>query len=364
MKSEIGSLLLKKELTREDIVTLLRTDDESALLLFREASEVKSRYLGNSVFMRGLIEYSNICGKNCLYCGLRKDNKKIKRYSLNDDEVIEAATKAWKRGFGSIILQGGELESQSHSDNIEHLIRSVSKLTNNEIGIALSLGEQEEVAYKQWFEAGAHCYLLRIEASGKELYEKGHPGDGHHEYDRRHECLRMIKDAGYQTGIGVVVGLPYQTLYDLADDIIFMRDFDIDICCMGPFIEHTDAYLGEKGTNNYFLNERFGLTLRMTAILRIIMKDINIVASTAIKAIDRYGWEKTILAGANVIMPNLTPSMYRKDYKPFDNIVAGITPDSCDTDSLSMDLLPGVSVYTGKWGDATHYNKRRNKVLQ
>lgn len=364
MKSEIGSLLFKKELTREDIVSLLRTDDESALLLFREASTIKTRYLGNSVYLRGLVEYSNICGKNCLYCGIRKDNKKIKRYSLTDDEVFEAAITAWKQGFGSVILQGGELESQSHSDNIEHLIHSIRKLTNNEIGIALSLGEQDREVYQRWFEAGAHCYLLKIEASGKELYEKAHPGDGHHEYDRRHECLRMIKDTGYQTGTGIMVGLPHQTLYDLADDIIFMRDFDIDLCCMGPFIEHTDTPLGGRGINNYFLNERFELTLRMTAILRIIMKDINIVASTAMQAIDRYGREKAILAGANVITPNLTPLKYRKDYTPYENKMAEMEPDPCDLNSLSMDLLPGLSVYKGKWGNAPHYNKRRNQVLQ
>lgn len=360
MKTEIGGLLLQKELTREDIVSLLRSDDENAKMLFKEAALVKEKHLGNTVYLRGLIEYSNTCGKNCLYCGIRRDNKKISRYTLSDEEVIEAAMTAWKLGFGSVAIQGGEIESKAHSDKIESLIKTIRKLTDNEVGITLSLGEQDREIYSRWFEAGAHRYLLRIEASGKELYEKVHPLDGHHDYYHRHECLRMIKETGYQTGTGIMIGLPHQTLFDLADDILFMRDFDIDMCGMGPFIEHTDTPLGKNGSDNYFLNERFELTLRMIAILRIIMKDINIVASTAMQAIDPAGREKAILAGANIIMPNLTPLQYREGYKLYEHKPAAKEIDLNNVSGLNLSLLPGVTIGIGKWGDAAHYHRRKN----
>jgi len=362
MTSEIQSILNKKDPGYEDIVTLLKCDDEQASMLYRKAAETKEKYVGNKVYLRGLIEYSNICGKNCLYCGIRRDNHQINHYTITSEEVISAALLAHRMQFGSIAIQSGENTSKVFTENIESLIRTIRKLTNNELGITLSLGEQKKEIYQQWFEAGAHRYLLRIEASSIDLYRKVHPDDELHDYYKRLDCLKAIKETGYQTGTGVMIGLPHQTISHLADDIIFMRDFDIDMCGMGPFIEHSDTPLGKMGTDNLFLRERFGLTLRMIAILRIIMKDINIVASTAMQTIDPFGREKAINCGANIIMPNLTPDRYRANYRIYEGKPAYSEIDDQNVSGLNMELIPGAIIGLGAWGDATHFKSRRLKV--
>ncbi|MCA1741865.1 MAG: [FeFe] hydrogenase H-cluster radical SAM maturase HydE, partial [Bacteroidales bacterium] len=224
--------------------------------------------------------------------------------------------------------------------------------------ITLSLGEQTRETYERWFDAGAHRYLLRVEAASEALYRRVHPDDDMHRYNRRLECLKMIQETGYQTGTGVMVGLPYQTMSHLADDIIFMRDFDIDMCGMGPFIEHSDTPLGVRGTDNLFIRERFNLTLRMIAIIRIIMKDINIVASTAMQAIDTAGREKAISCGANVVMPNLTPSRYRNGYKIYAGKPAFNEINETNISGLNFNLIPGTTLALGLWGDTPHYSRR------
>jgi len=309
-----------------------------------------------------LIEYSNICSKNCLYCGIRKDIKKIKRYTLSTEEVLEAVANARKLGIGSVILQGGDIDGPHYTDKIESLIKTIRELSGNETGITLCLGEQSPETYKRWFDAGAHRYLLRIEASGIDLYKKNHHDDMQHDYYRRLECLRAIKETGYQTGTGVMIGLPQQTLHNLADDIFFMRNFEIDMCGMGPFIEHTDTPLGKDGSENYFLMERFELTLRMIAIIRIIMKDINILASTALQAIDHAGREKAILAGANVIMSNLTPLEYREGYKLYEYNAAAREIDDVNVSGLNLNLIPGIAIDLNKRGDAAHFKRRLSEL--
>ena len=359
MISDIHSILVKKEFDHGDIVELLKCDDEQASVLYRKAAEIKTKYLGNVVFLRGLIEYSNICGKNCLYCGVRRINHLIERYTLKDEEVMEAALNAHRLRFGSIAIQAGENSSDSFADHIELLIRSIRQKTNNELGITLSLGEQATDVYQRWFDAGAHRYLLRIEASGIDLYRKVHPDDDMHDYNRRIACLKALKETGYQTGTGVMIGLPFQTIDNLADDIIFMRNFDIDMCGMGPFIEHSDTPLGSRGTDNLFLRERFGLTLRMIAIIRIIMKDINIVASTAMQAIDNAGREKAILCGANVVMPNITPVSYRPNYRIYEKKPDYREVNENNVSGLNLSLIPGTTIGLGSWGDPVHFYKRR-----
>lgn len=358
MTSGIPSILDKRDFDRSDIIDLLRCNEEEALLLYRRAAAVRDRYVGNVVYLRGLIEFSNICGKNCLYCGIRRDNRKIERYTLTNDEVIDAAMKAYRLNFGSIAIQAGENSSEAFADNIDHLIRKISDLTGGRLGITLSLGEQEKATYERWYNAGAHRYLLRIEASSPELYRKVHPDDDMHRYHKRLECLKMIKEAGYQTGTGVMIGLPFQTLSHLADDIFFMRDLDIDMCGMGPFIEHSDTPLGTNGTDNLFLMERFNLTLRMISIIRLVMKDINIVASTAMQTLDPEGREKAIMCGANVIMPNLTPRHYRAGYRIYEGKPGYREIDDRNVSGLNLDMLPGTSIGLGTWGDTPHYFRR------
>ncbi len=359
MGDSIASVLGKANPDRSDILAMLQCNEEEAPLLYRRAAAVRDRYVGNHVYLRGLIEYSNICGKNCLYCGVRRDNVKIERYTMSREEVLEAAMTAYKLNLGSIAIQSGENSSNSIVETVEELVRSIRKMTDNRLGITLSLGEQSRETYQRWFDAGAHRYLLRIEASSEALYRRVHPDDDMHRYHRRLDCLKTIQETGYQTGTGVMVGLPNQTMSDLADDIVFMRDFDIDMCGMGPFIEHSDTPLGSRGTDNLFLNERFNLTLRMIAILRIIMKDINIVASTAMQTIDPAGREKAISCGANVVMPNLTPARYRSGYLIYEGKPGYCEADESNVSGLNLDLLPGITVQLGIWGDTPHYGRRR-----
>jgi biotin synthase len=361
MISEIKSILDMEDLERSDIIELLRCGEEEAPLLYRKAAEVRDRYLGNIVYLRGLIEYSNVCGKNCLYCGIRKDNRKVEHYTLTNDEVINAAMTAYRMNFGSIAIQAGENKSETFINNIEELVGTIRKMTDGRLGITLSLGEQNRETYQRWYAAGAHRYLLRIEASSPELYSVVHPGDNMHDYHKRLECLRIIKETGFQTGTGVMIGLPHQTLSHLADDIIFMRDFDVDMCGMGPFIEHLDTPFGSNGTENLFLRERFSLTLRMIAVARIVMKDINIVASTAMHAIDPGGREKAIACGANVIMPNLTPQRYREGYRIYEGKPSFSEIYENNVSGLNLDVIPGTTIGLGIWGDTPHFSRRKSK---
>jgi biotin synthase len=354
----IQALLDKKDHDRSDIIEMLRCSEDDARIMCHKAAEIRNRYVGNIVYLRGLIEYSNICGKNCLYCGIRRDNEKIDKYIIPDDEVIHAAMTAYRCNFGSIVIQAGENTSKTFTDNVEKLIRTIKKMTDGHLGITLSLGEQKKEIYQRWYDAGAHRYLLRIEASSPELYRKVHPDDDMHNYYNRLQCLSDIQETGYQTGTGVMIGLPSQTINHLADDIIFMRDFDIDMCGMGPFIEHSDTPLGKDGSDNLFLRERFNMTLKMIAIMRIVMKDINIVASTAMQTIDPLGREKAINCGANVIMPNLTPDRYKAGYRIYEGKPGYSDIDDNNISGLNLDLLHGTAIGLGVWGDTPHYGQR------
>jgi len=311
-----------------------------------------------------LIEFSNICSKDCLYCGIRKGNKNLKRYNLTDDEILAAAKFADDNRYGSIALQSGELESHTVTDRIEDLLHKIKVLSDGRLGITLSVGEQDREVYQRWFDAGAHRYLLRIEATNEDLYHKIHPGNKIHDFKRRLECLKNLQDIGYQTGTGVMIGLPFQTLDDLAGDLIFMRDFNVDMCGMGPYIEHADTPLIEYSADLLPLRERFDLTLKMIAILRIMMKDINIVAATALQAIDPIGREKAIKIGANIIMPNITPGRYRNSYKLYDN--KPCTDDSAEDCRSCLEArvsLADSEIVYGEWGDSHHYDKRRAKSI-
>lgn len=361
-RMDISNTLDNEEFTRKNIVSLLKTEGEERTLLFRKSAEVKEKYIGKKVWFRGLIEFSNVCGKDCLYCGIRKGNKNVSRYSLTDDEILTAARFAWVNKYGSIALQSGELESKSVTERIENLLHKIKELSNGELGITLSVGEQSSEVYKRWYDAGAHRYLLRVEATNQALYNKIHPYDSKHDFRKRLGCLKALQDIGYQTGTGVMIGLPFQTLDDLAGDLLFMKEFNIDMCGMGPYVEHADTPLIEHAGNLLPLKERFDLTLKMIAIIRIMMKDINIVAATALQAIDPIGREKAVKIGANILMPNITPGKYRDSYKLYDN--KPCTDDSAEDCQSCLEArvsLADAEVVYGEWGDSEHYNKRRNK---
>ena len=361
---DIIKILDNEEFTRENIVALLKAAGKDRTLLFQKSAEIKEKYIGKKVWFRGLIEFSNVCGKDCLYCGIRKGNKNVSRYSLSDDEILMAARFAWENKYGSIALQSGELESNSVTERIENLLHKIKELSNGELGITLSVGEQSPEVYKKWYDAGAHRYLLRVEATNQALYNKIHPDDSKHDFSKRFDCLKSLQDIGYQTGTGVMIGLPFQTLDDLAGDLLFMKEFNIDMCGMGPYVEHADTPLIEHAGNLLPLKERFDLTLKMIAIIRIMMKDINIVAATALQAIDPIGREKAVKIGANILMPNITPGKYRDSYKLYDN--KPCTDDSAEDCQSCLEArvaLADAEVIYGEWGDSAHYAKRREKKI-
>ena len=359
---EIKEILEREEFTREEIIRLLSSEGEERTMLFIKASEVKDRYIGRKVWFRGLIEFSNICSKDCLYCGIRKGNKKLERYNLSDEEILAAAKFAFENHYGSIALQSGELESKAVADRITNLIHKIKELSDGRLGITLSVGEQEPEVYRRWFEAGAHRYLLRIEASSETLYRRIHPNDNRHDFRRRFNCLKSLQDIGYMIGTGVMIGLPFQTLDDLAGDLLFMKELDIDMCGMGPYIEHADTPLIKHSDTLLPLEKRFDLSLKMIAILRIMMKDINIVAATALQAIDPIGREKGVMAGANIIMPNITPGRYRDSYRLYEN--KPCTDDSeedCRSCLETRISLVDHEIIYDDWGDSKHYERRRKR---
>jgi len=359
--NRIEDILKKEYLNREDIVALLSTDEKNSRILFEKAAKVKKEFVGNKVYLRGLIEYSNFCSKNCYYCGIRAGNSRYVRYQMTDDEVLEAVKYAYENRFASMVIQSGEKSDRKFIGDIERLLKEIQQLSEGKLHITLSLGEQTEETYKRWFKAGAHRYLLRIEVSNPELYKKLHPDDKHHDYNKRLTSLKTLRDVGYQVGTGVMIGLPFQTLSDLADDLIFFRDFDVDMVGMGPYIEHADTPLFQYRNELAPLMERFRLSLKMVAILRIMMKDINIAATTAMQTIDPQGREKALKVGANVIMPNLTPVKYRQNYLLYEN--KPCIDEEAEDCRNCLDVrifMAGDEVGYGEWGDSKHFKSRNN----
>lgn len=357
---EVKNILSKESFSRKEIVKLLQAEGEERQLLFAKSAEVKQKYIGNKVWFRGLIEFSNLCSKDCLYCGIRKGNKNLTRYNLSDDEILAASKFAFDNNYGSIALQSGEIESPAFTKRVIKLLNNIKDLSGGKLGITLSVGEQEAEVYKAWYDAGAHRYLLRVESTNEDLYHKIHPYNSRHDFRRRLDCLKSLQDIGYQTGTGVMIGLPFQTFDDLAGDLLFMKEFDIDMCGMGPYIEHPDTPLIEYADTLLPLKERFDLTLKMIAILRIMMKDINIVAATALQAIDPIGREKAVKIGANILMPNITPGKYRDSYKLYNN--KPCTDDSAEDCQSCLEArvsLADAEVIYGEWGDSRHFEKRR-----
>jgi biotin synthase len=357
----IKNIVAKKKLQKPDIVNLLETRGSEMDYLLAAAGKVKQRTVGNKVYFRGLVEFSNICEKNCLYCGIRKDNSKAQRYNLSDVQILDAAKYAYNHNYASLVLQSGEIESEAFTLRVENLLKQIKKLSNNRLGITLSVGEQNPDTYQRWFDAGAHRYLLRIETSNEDLYKKIHPHS--HRFDRRYKCLLTLQKIAYQVGTGVMIGLPFQSIEHLADDLLFMKNFDIDMVGMGPYIEHCDTPLFQHKNQLWPLNIRFEMALKMIAVLRLLMPDINIAAATALQAIDPMGREKAILAGANVVMPNITPDHYRNMYylysnKPCTDTDSGINQNKPD----ALLKIDEKKIGYGEWGDSKHYFHRINKI--
>lgn len=359
MKS-FSEILQNEDFTCDELVMLLKTEDDNRLQLFQRAQSVKLQTIGNKVYFRGLVEFSNICAKDCLYCGIRKSNEKVIRYEATDDEILEACRFAWQNRFGSVVLQSGELSSPAFVNRVDLLLRKIKHLSNNELGITLSCGEQSLETYYQWRESGAHRYLLRIESSNPELYRKIHPKNDFHSFDRRLQALQNLKTSGYQVGTGVMIGLPFQTTDDLARDLLFLKQLDVDMVGMGPYIEHEDTPLYKFRNLLKTKQERFDLALKMIATLRLLMPDINIAAATALQAIDAAGREKALTIGANILMPNLTSIKYRKEYQLYeDKPCLDEDAELCRNCLEARIELAGCEIGYNEWGDSKHFSKNK-----
>lgn len=355
----IIEIVQQESFSKNDLMSLLDAEGEVRQLLFEAADSKKIETVGRKVFFRGLIEFSNVCSKDCLYCGIRKSNEKVVRYEATDDEILEACRFAWENRFGSVVLQSGELTSPKFIQRVDRLLRAIKKLSNNELGITLSCGEQSKETYQRWFESGAHRYLLRIESSNPQLYRQIHPNDAYHSFEKRLACLHLLKECGYQVGTGVMIGLPFQTIEHLTNDLLFLKALDVDMVGMGPYIEHVDTPLYAFREQLKTKAERFDLALKMVASLRLLMPDINIAAATALQAIDPVGREKALKVGANVIMPNLTPCDFRKEYQLYaDKPCLDEDADLCRNCLEARIELAGSEIGYGEWGDSKHFYKR------
>jgi biotin synthase len=297
IKAEAG-----KDLTREDIIALLKLPGKYSAALYLAADRVRKQQIGNDVFLRGIIEFSNFCERNCLYCGLRKGNKKLSRYRMSDDEIIATAKQINKTGISTVVLQSGE-DSFYRVEIICNLIERIQKETN--LIITLSIGERPLDDYKAFQQAGANRYLLKHETSSPDLYKYLRPGC---ELDKRIQCLRTIKHLGFETGTGNMVGLPGQTLEILADDLLVMKILDADMLGIGPFISHPETPLAG------IENDDIELTLRVLAIARLLTRNTNIPATTALATLHPQGRLLALQAGANVVMPDFTPEIYKSRY--------------------------------------------------
>lgn len=354
----IQSILTQNTHSKDDIIRLLNADGDDEKLLFDFSNKIKLQNVGNTVYLRGLIELSNICEKDCYYCGIRKSNSAVQRYSISEEEVLEAVRFAYENGYGSVAIQSGEIQSPAFTEKINRILLQTREMTNDELGITLSCGEQSEKTYRKWFESGAKRYLLRVETSNPELYRKLHPNTRKHSVEKRLDALEILKSIGYQTGTGVMIGLPFQTIEDLANDLLFMKNFDIVMCGMGPYIEHHETPLYQFKDELSPLKKRLNLALKMVAVLRILMPDINIASTTALQSIEKNARIRAIQIGANVLMPNITPRKYRDDYFLYENKPVSGQSREDDLKNLEKSLqVIGHRIGYSVQGNSKHFKK-------
>lgn len=282
---------------------------ESMEYIKEEAVKIRKKYYGTKVFTRGLIEFTNYCKNNCYYCGIRRDNRNIERYRLTEKEILDCCANGEKLGFRTFVLQGGE-DPWYTEERIADIVRKIKK-AHPDCAITLSVGEKSKETYQTWKEAGADRYLLRHETSNEEHYHMLHPDSMH--LSNRKKCLYELKELGYQVGAGFMVGSPGQTWEHLAEDLVFLQELQPQMVGIGPFIPHHDTR---------FANEKAGsveLTLKLLSVIRLLLPKALLPATTALGTLDPLGREKGLCAGANVVMPNLSPVENRKQYELYDN---------------------------------------------
>jgi biotin synthase len=337
------------------------TDRDAIDALSREARWMTLLHCGRTVYFRGIIEFSNICDCDCRYCGIRRSNRSAARYQLAKGEILRQARWCADRGFGSVVLQSGERRDARFVDFVTDVVRSIKRETRSAIlpdglGITLCVGEQSRETYGRFFDAGAHRYLLRIETSSPRLFRRWHPAG--QSFDSRLRCLDHLRTLGYQVGSGVMIGAPWQTTADLAADVAFFRDMDIDMIGMGPYIPHHAAPLAAVGVDTPAVRLRHALLT--IAAVRLVLRDVNIAATTALQTLAPLGREKGLAFGANVIMPQVTPARCRKNYTLYDDKPCGDETDSGFQKALES-RIRGMGRMMGqhRWGDSPHVFHRQ-----
>lgn len=308
MRNLVDKLKNDSNLSDSEYLRLI-TEDMDVRYLYCAADEIRQKYYGKKVFLRGLIEISNYCKNDCLYCGIRKSNKNAKRYRLSKEDIYACCDNGYKLGFRTFVMQGGE--DAYYSDDVMCEIISEIKQRYPECAVTLSLGERSYDSYKRMYDAGADRYLLRHETAENEHYGKLHPDSM--SLNTRKECLFNLKKIGYQTGSGFMVGSPFQKPENLVKDIRFLQELQPDMIGIGPFIKHKDTPFAEYESGTY------ELTLRMLSILRLTFPKVLLPSTTALGTIHPQGRELGLKAGANVVMPNLSPVKSRKLYDLYDN---------------------------------------------
>jgi biotin synthase len=313
LKYLIEKLDEQRTLTKEEFITLLSglsgLSEEEAKLLQEKARDTAIKYFGNKIYTRGLIEFTNYCRNDCYYCGIRRSNRCVERYRLTNEQILSCCEEGYELGFRTFVLQGGEDGSYSDDDIIEIIHRIKQKLPD--CAITLSIGEKSYESYLKYYKAGADRYLLRHETANEEHYNKLHPNNL--SLTVRKQCLKDLKEIGYQVGAGIMVGSPFQTLEHIAEDLLFLKELDPQMIGIGPFLPHHETPFAYQAKGS------MELTLVLISILRLMIPNALIPATTALGTINPNGRELGVLSGANVVMPNLSPTSVRKKYELYDN---------------------------------------------
>lgn len=306
----VDKLERNKTLSKEEFIELLNDNSEKTIsYLTDKAVEIRKKVYENHVYIRGLIEISNYCKNNCLYCGIRKSNRNCDRYRLNKEEILSCCKIGYPLGFRTFVLQGGE--DPHYSDEVLCDIISAIKKDFPDCAVTLSVGERSEESYQKLYNVGADRYLLRHETADENHYSKLHPPKM--TLENRLRCLKNLKEIGFQTGCGIMVGSPFQTIENIAEDLMFIADFKPEMVGIGPFIPHKDTPFSDEEAGST------DLTCKILSIVRIMLPNVLLPATTALGSLENGGRERGILCGANVVMPNLSPENVREKYMLYNN---------------------------------------------
>lgn len=309
----IDALQKEQNISLKNLHLLLETQDMEVLEYLKQcARNISTAIYDNHVYIRGLIEFTNICKNDCLYCGIRKSNTNAERYRLTKEEILSCCSKGYELGFRTFVLQGGE-DSYFTDELICDIVTAI-KTQHPDCAVTLSIGEKAKESYQKYFNAGADRYLLRHETANEAHYQTLHPAEL--SLENRKRCLKALKDIGYQTGCGFMVGSPNQTIETLYEDLQFIRELQPQMVGIGPFIPHKDTPFSEKKAGS------LEQTLRLLSIIRLIHPHVLLPATTALGTIHPQGREMGILSGANVVMPNLSPAQIRKKYMLYNNKIS------------------------------------------